>query len=104
MSEFHRITAGFLPLLDSALLVVAREKGFAEHEGVDLVLVRENSWASIRDRLAVGHFNVAHMLAPMPIACNLGLTSTRRPNHRADGARARRQRRDRVARYLAIDA
>ena len=40
MSEFHRITAGFLPLLDSALLVVAREKGFAEHEGVDLVLVR----------------------------------------------------------------
>ena len=74
MSEFHRITAGFLPLLDSALLVVAREKGFAEHEGVDLVLVRENSWASIRDRLAVGHFSVAHMLAPMPIACNLGLS------------------------------
>src|SRR5690606_28358028 len=36
--------------------------------------VRENSWASIRDRLAVGHFNVAHMLAPMPIACNLGLS------------------------------
>src|SRR5687768_5173587 len=74
MSGFHRITAGFLPLLDSALLVVAREKGFAEHEGVDLVLVRENSWASIRDRLAVGHFSVAHMLAPMPIACNLGLS------------------------------
>ncbi len=74
MSERHRITAGFLPLLDSALLVVAREKGFARKEGVDLVLVRENSWASIRDRLAVGHFNVAHMLAPMPIACNLGLS------------------------------
>jgi len=74
MSEPHRITAGFLPLLDSALLVVAREKGFARMEGVDLVLVRENSWASIRDRLAVGHFNVAHMLAPMPIACNLGLS------------------------------
>ncbi len=74
MSELHRITAGFLPLLDSALLVVAREKGFAKKEGVELVLVRENSWASIRDRLAVGHFNVAHMLAPMPIACNLGLS------------------------------
>lgn len=74
MTATHRITAGFLPLLDSALLVAAREKGFAAKEGVDLVLVRENSWANIRDRLAVGHYNVAHMLAPMPIACNLGLT------------------------------
>ncbi|BCH21107.1 nitrate transporter [Mesorhizobium sp. L-8-10] len=71
----YSVTAGFLPLLDSAILVAAREKGFAEAEGVELSLVRENSWASIRDRLAVGHFNVAHMLAPMPIACNLGLTS-----------------------------
>ncbi|MEJ6782820.1 CmpA/NrtA family ABC transporter substrate-binding protein [Aminobacter sp. Piv2-1] len=68
------IAAGFLPLLDSALLVAAREKGFAADEGVALNLVRETSWANVRDRLAVGHFQVAHMLAPMPIACNLGLT------------------------------
>jgi two-component system, oxyanion-binding sensor len=74
MSERHQITAGFMPLLDSALLVTAKERGFAETEGVDLTLVRETSWANIRDRLAVGHFQVAHMLAPMPIACNLGLT------------------------------
>jgi NitT/TauT family transport system ATP-binding protein len=56
------------------VLVAAKEKGFAEAESVDLALVRETSWANIRDRLAVGHFQVAHMLAPMPIACNLGLT------------------------------
>lgn len=70
----HQITAGFMPLLDSALLVAASEIGFAAREGVALTLVRETSWANIRDRLAVGHFDVAHMLAPMPIACNLGLT------------------------------
>lgn len=74
MSERHQVTAGFMPLLDSALLVAAKEKGFAEAESLDLALVRETSWANIRDRLAVGHFQVAHMLAPMPIACNLGLT------------------------------
>jgi ABC-type nitrate/sulfonate/bicarbonate transport system substrate-binding protein len=74
MSERHEIIAGFMPLLDSALLVAAKEKGFADNEGLELVLVRETSWANIRDRLAVGHFQVAHMLAPMPIACNLGLT------------------------------
>jgi two-component system, oxyanion-binding sensor len=70
----HQITAGFMPLLDSTLLVAAKEKDFAAAEGVDLTLMRETSWANIRDRLAVGHFQVAHMLAPMPIACNLGLT------------------------------
>lgn len=75
----HRITAGFLPLLDSLLLVVAREKGFAAAEGIELVLLRETSWANIRDRTAVGHFDVAHMLAPMPIAASLGLTPIAAP-------------------------
>ena len=70
----HEIVAGFMPLLDSAVLVAAKEKGFAAVEGLDLTLVRETSWASIRDRMAVGHFQVAHLLAPMPIAANLGLT------------------------------
>ena len=74
MGASHQITAGFMPLLDSALLVAAKEMGFAEAQGIELSLVRESSWANIRDRLAVGHFNVAHMLGPMPIACNLGLT------------------------------
>ena len=74
MSARFEITAGFMPLLDSALLVAAKAQGFAEEEGVELTLVRENSWANIRDRIAVGHFQVAHMLAPMPIAGNLGLT------------------------------
>ena len=45
-----------MPLLDSAMLVVAKEKGFADAEGVDLTLVRETSWANIRDRMAVGPF------------------------------------------------
>ncbi len=72
-SGFEEITAGFLPLMDAALLVVAEEKGFAADEGLKLNLVRESSWANIRDRLAVGHFDVAHVLAPMPIAATLGL-------------------------------
>lgn len=72
--NLYPVIAGFLPLLDAAILIVAKEQGFAEREGVALHLVRESSWANIRDRIAVGHFNVAHMLAPMPIASRLGLT------------------------------
>jgi two-component system, oxyanion-binding sensor len=74
MADSYRISAGFLPLLDSSIMVLAHEKEFAAREGVELTLFRETSWASIRDRMAVGHFDVAHLLAPMPIAYNLGLT------------------------------
>lgn len=70
----YRIAAGLMPLTDSLLLVVAKERGFAGAEGVDLSLTRESSWANIRDRVAVGQFDVAHMLAPMPLAATLGLT------------------------------
>ncbi|MFZ2101731.1 MAG: CmpA/NrtA family ABC transporter substrate-binding protein [Oricola sp.] len=68
------ITAAFLPLTDSAILVAARECGFAEEEDIALSLLRETSWANIRDRMAIGQFEAAHMLAPMPIAFALGLT------------------------------
>lgn len=71
----RQVVAGFIPLLDAAVLIAAREGGFAEREGIGLKLVRETSWANIRDRMAVGHFDVAHMLAPMPIASTLKLTA-----------------------------
>lgn len=69
-----QITLGYVPLLDSAVLIAAQEQGFAEAEGLEFGLVRETSWANIRDRVAVGHFDGAHMLAPMPLSVNLGLT------------------------------
>jgi ABC-type nitrate/sulfonate/bicarbonate transport system substrate-binding protein len=73
------ITAGFLPLLDSVLLVLAHELGLDEQEGFKLALTRETSWANIRDRAALGHFNISLMLAPMPIAASLGLTPLATP-------------------------
>jgi NitT/TauT family transport system ATP-binding protein len=68
------IRAGFLPLLDAAILIAAREAGFAAEQGIDLVLTRETSWANVRDRISVGQFDAAHLLAPLPIAQNLGLS------------------------------
>jgi NitT/TauT family transport system ATP-binding protein len=68
------LSVGFMPLLDCALLVVAHEKGFAAQQGLRLRLVREASWANVRDRLAVGHFDAAQMLGPMVLASNFGRT------------------------------
>lgn len=66
------VTIGFIPLVDCAIVVAAAERGFAEAEGLRLSLVRETSWANIRDRAMLGHFDAAHMLAPLPIASTLG--------------------------------
>ena len=68
------LSIAFLPLTDSAPLVVARAKGFAEAQGIDLSLVRTTSWATLRDRLVYGQVQAAHMLAPLAIAVNLGLS------------------------------
>jgi NitT/TauT family transport system ATP-binding protein len=70
---------GFMPLLDCALLVVAHEVGMARQQGLALRLLRESSWANIRDRVAIGHFDAAHMLAPMVVAENLGLGHFKTP-------------------------
>ncbi|HWV00006.1 MAG TPA: CmpA/NrtA family ABC transporter substrate-binding protein [Devosia sp.] len=68
------IRAAFLPLTDSAVLVAAREKGFAKARDIDLELVRTTSWATLRDRLIYGQVQAAHMLAPLAIAVTLGLS------------------------------
>jgi len=71
----RRARIGFIPLVDAAVLVAARELDFAAAEGVELELCRETSWSNIRDKVAFGIFEGAHMLAPLPIAMRLGLGS-----------------------------
>ncbi|WP_088347546.1 MULTISPECIES: CmpA/NrtA family ABC transporter substrate-binding protein [Rhodomicrobium] len=67
------IHAGFIPLVDCAPLVVAARKGFDTEQGFSLRLHKEASWANIRDKLEMGIFDCAHLLAPMAIASTLGL-------------------------------
>ncbi len=67
------VRIGFIPLVDCAVIVAAGEMGFAERHGIRMVLSREPSWAAIRDKVAFGVLDAAHMLAPMPVAMTLGL-------------------------------
>ncbi len=67
------VRIGFVPLVDCAVVAVADALGFAAEEGVRIELVREISWANIRDRVFVGHLDAAQMLAGLPIAATLGI-------------------------------
>jgi len=64
---------GFMPLTDAGLLLVASAKGFDRAEGLIFELHAETSWANLRDKLGVGIYDAAHMLAPAVIASALGL-------------------------------
>ncbi|MEM9063033.1 MAG: CmpA/NrtA family ABC transporter substrate-binding protein [Pseudomonadota bacterium] len=68
-----RIDCGFIPLVDCAPLVVARELGFATEEGLDLHLHAQPSWSAIRDQLAFGGLDAAHFLSVLPVAMSIGL-------------------------------
>ncbi|QPF88446.1 CmpA/NrtA family ABC transporter substrate-binding protein [Bradyrhizobium commune] len=70
---------GFIPLVDAAALIVAVDKGFAAAEGLEVELVREVSWSNVRDKLNIGLFDAAHLLAPVAIASSLGLGHVKVP-------------------------
>lgn len=70
--EKSTLRLGFVPLLDAAPLVVAKERGFFRRHGLDVTLSRERSWANVRDNLEAGLLDAAQMLAPMTLAATLG--------------------------------
>lgn len=67
------LPVAFMPLVDAAPLIAAQEMGFAEAEGLSLDLVSAPSWSSVRDMLAFGRVDAAHLLSPVPVAMALGL-------------------------------
>lgn len=67
------VTLGYIALTCCAPLAVASARGEFEAEGLNVTLIREPSWANIRDKVAVGALDGAHMLGPLAIAMTLGL-------------------------------
>jgi ABC-type nitrate/sulfonate/bicarbonate transport system substrate-binding protein len=70
---------GFIPLVDAAALIVAVDKGFAAGENLAIELSREVSWSNVRDKLNIGVFDAAHLLAPLAIASSLGIGHVKVP-------------------------
>ena len=75
----NKLRIGFIPLVDAMALIVAVDKGFTKEEGLDVELLREVSWSNMRDKLNIGLFDAAHLLAPIAIASSLGLGHVKVP-------------------------
>lgn len=63
---------GFIKLTDCAPLVIAKEKGFFEEEGLNVTLEAQANWKVLLDRVISGELDGAHMLAGQPIGATIG--------------------------------
>jgi nitrate/nitrite transport system ATP-binding protein len=66
--EKTSLNLGFIPLVDCAPLVIAKEKGFFADQGLDVALSRESAWSALRDKLRAGLLDGAHLLSGIPLA------------------------------------
>lgn len=73
MKEKTDLILGIVPLTDCAPIAVGVERGFFKRHSLNVTTSREESWASIRDKVAYGVLDGAQMIAPMAIATTLGI-------------------------------
>src|ERR1700755_3243006 len=68
MADRARLKVGFIPIIDCAPVVLAEELGAFERQGLDVEIRREVSWANVRDKLALGLLDAAHILAALSLS------------------------------------
>lgn len=63
---------GFIKLTDCAPLVIAKEKGYFDDEGLNVEVEAQSNWKILLDRVIDGQLDGAHMLAGQPIGATIG--------------------------------
>nr|WP_229409869.1 CmpA/NrtA family ABC transporter substrate-binding protein [Massilia timonae] len=76
--EKTEIRIGFIPLTDCASVVMASVLGFDKKYGVKFVLSKEASWAGVRDKLANGDLDAAHVLYGLLYGVQMGIGGQRK--------------------------
>ena len=71
--EKDELKFGFIKLTDCAALVIAKELGFFEEEGLFVTLEAQANWKILLDRVIDGELDGAHMLAGQPIGATIGI-------------------------------
>jgi nitrate/nitrite transport system substrate-binding protein len=71
--EKDELKLGFIKLTDCAPLVIAKEKGFFEAEGLQVKVIAQPNWKTLLDNVISGELDGAHMLSGQPLAATVGI-------------------------------
>ena len=71
--EKKEVKIGFIPLTDCASVVMASVLKLDEMHGIKIIATKESSWASVRDKLANGELDAAHVLYGLIYGVHLGI-------------------------------
>ncbi len=71
--EKDTLRLGFIKLTDCAPLVIAKERGYFDAEGLTVTLEAQANWKILQDRVVSGELDGAHMLAGQPLAATVGV-------------------------------
>lgn len=63
---------GFIKLTDCAPIVIAKEKGYFDDEGLSVTVEAQGNWKELLNRVITGDLDGAHMLAGQPIGATVG--------------------------------
>lgn len=71
--EKDELEFGFIKLTDCAPIVIAKEKGFFDDEGLSVTVTAQPNWKTLLDGVISGDLDGAHMLSGQPIAATIGV-------------------------------
>ena len=77
--EKPEVNISFIPVLCSAPLLYAHTHGIFARNGLDVTMRTAPGWSGVKNMLAFGHTDAAHLLSPMPLAIREGLDGKRTP-------------------------
>ena len=72
-TQKRAVNIGFIPLTDCASVVMAQELGYYKKYGVDVNIIKQASWAAVRDGLLSGDLQAAHLLYSLPLSVYTGI-------------------------------
>ncbi len=76
--EKDELKFGFIKLTDCAPIVIAKEKGFFDDEGLSVTVEAQGNWKELLNRVITGDLDGAHMLAGQPIGATVGFDLARK--------------------------
>jgi nitrate/nitrite transport system substrate-binding protein len=71
--EKTELKLGFIKLTDCAPVLIAKEKGFFEKEGLNVTVEAQANWKVLLDRVISGELDGAHMLPGQALGATIGL-------------------------------